>query len=109
MYRKPSNSERFLPYTSYHYSSHKLAAINSWTYRALTHCSTNSLLNQELNYLRAVVFKAEQLPPNIINCEISKVVRNYYSNPTIPTDDAASTQPFVTISIPFVGKLFPQL
>ncbi len=48
VYRKPSNSGQFIPYTSFHPFQHKSAAIKALTYRAISHCSSLNNCSKEL-------------------------------------------------------------
>jgi len=59
VYRKPTHSDRYLSYHSFHAHSHKISVIDSLVTRALSVCSNNNL-ETELNYI------------------ISKLILNHY-------------------------------
>ena len=54
VYRKPSASDRYLHFTSAQAWHEKTAAIHTLTLRALKYCSTQQLLEEELNHVKQV-------------------------------------------------------
>ncbi len=107
VFRKKSNSERFIPFQSYHAPQHKAAAIHALTQRALTHCSTAELQCKELgNIFR--IFRANGFPSSFINSVMAQAQKSVKNKALVPltTPVQPPEEQTIRISIPYLGHLY---
>ena len=52
MYRKPTHTDQYLQFSSHHPTAHKHAVVSTLLKRAASHCSTNSLVQEERSYVK---------------------------------------------------------
>ncbi len=112
VYRKPSNSNLFIPFQSFHHPAHKNAAICSLTYRAFTHCSDESLRSKELNKIFRT-FMANGYPSSTVTSVMAKCKQRFESKSTNPADISVNQlaitygeEKRISVSVPYVGALF---
>ena len=81
VYRKPIAANRVLPFQSGHCASHKWGVVKCMTHRALTHCSSETLLEEELTKLRKM-FQNAGYPRKGVNRNIIQTKQRFYSGLT---------------------------
>jgi hypothetical protein len=101
VYRKPTNTGRYLNFQSYHHRSHKLSVIDSLMYRAITVCDDESLPN-EINTIKSCLIR-NGYPGRLID-ERFKNMKNKLSHNIQQNED--KTPRFI---LPFAGKLTNRL
>ncbi len=109
VFRKPSNSNRFIPFQSFHHHSHKTAAIYSLTHRAVSHCSSPELRGKELKFIHQL-FLNNGFPSATITSIIANVLQKTGCSPQPRAAGALAVtglpEDCITISLPFIGPLF---
>jgi hypothetical protein len=96
VYRKPTNTDKYLNFLSHHHISQKISVIDSLVYRALKICDA-CFLEEELDHIRSCLLK-NNYPLSKINNRIAvmkdRVINNLISNKSGKW-----------VSIPFVGDV----
>ena len=52
IYRKPTHTDQYLQFSSHHPTTHKRAVVSTLLKRATSHCSSNSLVQEERSYVK---------------------------------------------------------
>ena len=99
VYRKPTHSNQFLHYYSWHPDHIKRSSLFSLLLRAYR-LSDHPFLDQELNYLRQA-FQRVGFPDHVFEEVHSRVKRKFYSrDPTPNQEEEEPARPLPTISLP---------
>jgi hypothetical protein len=101
VYRKPTHSGKYLDYKSEHTFSQKMSVISSLAYRAMTHCSSETSMNSELEVIKKELME-NGYPRDEIQMEINKTKMRFNQPSTSQTQDEDHSK---TVSLPFVNKL----
>jgi hypothetical protein len=103
VYRKPTNTGRYLNYNSYHHPSQKLAVIDSLTYRAYAICDKDFLAD-ELKYITTCL-QSNGYPKSLIEKRMARMDLKFQNqNNTAPAID--DTKRFI---LPYMGPLTHRL
>ncbi|XP_046544265.1 uncharacterized protein LOC124254499 isoform X2 [Haliotis rubra] len=96
VYRKPSHTDQYLHFSSFHPIHVKKGKISTLTRRAKNICSTPASLDTELDHLRHVFTNYNEYPATFVNQAIKNTL-----NPTAKPPQQAA--PF-TIRLPYIGQ-----
>jgi len=99
VYRKPTHSNRYLNFNSYHSLENKKSVIRTLINRAFTHISNPEILNIELEFITNIL-KNNNYPNNIIK-SIEKQIHKKYNNSN-NKDEKVDLDYSKIISIPYI-------
>ena len=95
VYRKPTHTDKYLHFSSFHHRSQKVAVIDSLVYRGLK-ISDEDNLNQELDHIRSCL-KDNGYPAHLIESRIKSMIIRVNQAPTPKIEKN-------WCAIPFCGK-----
>jgi hypothetical protein len=99
VYRKPTHTDRYLHYSSYHHKSQKISVIDSLAYRAYRICDSESI-KTELEYITKVLRRNGY--PTLLIRKRTQIMEQKTNQPNnnAPTQD--DTQRFI---LPYSGQM----
>ena len=97
MYRKPTHTDRYIHFNSYHHPQVKTGVIRTMMQRGLRVCSLSTDLQKEKQHLREVFTKKNGYPASFVDRALKKKKRQ--NEP--PTLD----KPIGTITIPYIKEV----
>ena len=104
VYRKPTHTERYIPFNSHHHRKTITGVLRSMRDRAHRICDP-STKPQELHHLENV-FEANGFPPNLVKKTLQVPPK---SAPPPPTEDPQTEEPQKTLRTPYVRGLSEKL
>jgi hypothetical protein len=100
VYRKPTHTDKYLNFQSYHHLSQKISVIDSLVYRAIRICD-DEFLQEELNHIKTCLMK-NNYPPLKVEERIRVMKQRIILNHT-------SDKSGYWVAIPFIGDITYQL
>jgi len=111
VYRKPTHTDLYLQYNSFHHISQKISVMNSLLCRAIRVCDSDSL-NAELLHVQNVLLK-NGYPLGLIRQKIRTNLLKFYplhpARPTTPADPPLVKIIKDRVILPFSGRLSNRL
>ena len=104
VYRKPTHTERYIPFNSHHHRKTITGVLRSMRDQAHRICDP-SIKPQELHHLENV-FEANGFPPNLVKKTLQVPPK---SAPPPPTEDPQTEEPQKTLRTPYVRGLSEKL
>jgi hypothetical protein len=108
VYRKPTHSNRYLNFHSYHCLENKKSVIRTLTHRAYTHSSDEHSMKNELKYINTVL-ENNDYPKKVVNNTIEQTLEKIKQREVSSDEQKIPFDFSKVISIPYINGVSDQI
>lgn len=103
VYRKSTNTDLYINWNSHAPIQWKKSTLRGLVKRAITICSSESILDDELKYLETIFINKNQYPKNFVTSIINDEIQKSKLPVITPTNDISNQPEILNLSLPFNG------
>jgi RNase P protein component len=108
VYRKPTHSNRYLNFHSYHCLENKKSVIRTLTHRAYTHNSDENSMKNELKYINTVL-ENNNYPKKVVTSTIEQTLEKIKQREVSSDSEKIPIDFSKVISIPYINGVSDQI